>query len=218
MVDFHVMLERMGSSRKMAALGKAGGLRGGPARARSLSRKRRVAIASQAARSRWSVRLVFGRRPAGDAELKSVVAFYGRPCSRGRFGNLESVVMRALVAARKDASLARMLPAFLHRVARNLDLHRLVLMAESKGQERFLGYFFELADRLSGDRSFHGAVERLGRRAKPDRDVYLFPQVAKLELGSKVARSQTSPHARAWGLVTGMPDEVFASYFEKSEG
>lgn len=38
------------------ALGKLGGLKGGPARAKKLSAKRRKEIAKKAARARWSVK------------------------------------------------------------------------------------------------------------------------------------------------------------------
>jgi hypothetical protein len=41
-------------SRVMAAMGKRGGLKGGPARARALSAARRTAIARRAAAARWS--------------------------------------------------------------------------------------------------------------------------------------------------------------------
>lgn len=39
--------------RVMAAMGRRGGLKGGKARAKSLSKKRRAEIASAAARARW---------------------------------------------------------------------------------------------------------------------------------------------------------------------
>jgi hypothetical protein len=74
----------MATARKMAALGRRGGLRGGVARARSLTAARRAAIASQAARVRWSKpALVIDRSPTDHGELLSFIAHYGSRVAKG---------------------------------------------------------------------------------------------------------------------------------------
>src|SRR6185436_14021997 len=78
------MLERvrvslLTRSRRMAALGRRGGLLGGPARARALTPMRRATIARNAARSRWS-------RPVlsedGRLDLAALVAHGGSSVAR----------------------------------------------------------------------------------------------------------------------------------------
>jgi len=46
--------ERSAISKYLSEIGKKGGLKGGPARAKKLSKKRRIEIAKDAAKSRWS--------------------------------------------------------------------------------------------------------------------------------------------------------------------
>jgi len=46
--------ERSAISEYLASIGKKGGLKGGPARAKKLSAKKRKEIAEKAAKSRWS--------------------------------------------------------------------------------------------------------------------------------------------------------------------
>src|SRR6266849_2609438 len=108
----------MAQSRKMRALGRRGVLAGGRARARALTPSRRIAIARQAAQSRWTMPvLVIDRRPRDHAELVAFVAHYGADVARSKVTcSLEDVALRAVLASRRDPVLARMVPVFFWRV------------------------------------------------------------------------------------------------------
>jgi hypothetical protein len=54
MIQRRASIERPRKNPHAIALGRLGGLKGGPARAASLSARRRRAIAKKAARARWS--------------------------------------------------------------------------------------------------------------------------------------------------------------------
>lgn len=62
-------------SRVMADLGSKGGKKGGPARARSLSDRRRRQIASQAAKARWKVSMKGSTSRMHAATTKKATAF-----------------------------------------------------------------------------------------------------------------------------------------------
>ncbi|HET6280832.1 MAG TPA: hypothetical protein VFH73_07700, partial [Polyangia bacterium] len=154
---------------KMAALGRRGGLLGGPARARSLGSRRRKAIATKAAVSRWAKPvLVMDRLPRGRGELLSLVANYGASVAKGRIvSGLERVVLQAVKASRRDMALARMVPVFLWRVRDDLDLVALVTRARKVKCAATLGYFLELAGHLGAFTGFDDAVRQLRIDARP---------------------------------------------------
>src|SRR5437899_3618667 len=101
------MLERaslrlVSKSRRMAALGRKGGLAGGPARAAALTPARRAEIARRAARARWSKRAQISSGPKDHDELSSFVAHYGSAVAQlPRRSQLEAVAIRAVGASRR---------------------------------------------------------------------------------------------------------------------
>jgi hypothetical protein len=201
----------------MAVLGRRGGLRGGVARAKSLSSARRAAIASQAARVRWSrPTLVIDRSPKGHGELLSFVAHYGSRVAKGTTNqDLEAITLRAVAASRRDPALARMLPVFLWRVRHRLDLHKLTVGAKKRKTAPALGYFLEVTSKLGGWRGAERALVKLRRAAQPARPRYFFHDTAKHPFAAMAARERTPADARRWGLLTGTPTDSFETYFQK---
>jgi hypothetical protein len=202
----------------MALLGRRGGLRGGVARARSLSPARKAAIARNAARARWSKRaLVIDRLPRSHEELLSFVAHYGSGVAKATIGaDLEGIALRAVAASRRDPALARMLPVFLWRVRDRLDLKKLTTDARRRRLAPALGYFLELTSKLGRWRAAGRALAVLRREARPGRPRYFFCEIAKHPFAAMAARERTPADARSWGLLTGTPTDSFETYFEKA--
>ena len=152
----------MAPSRKMRALGRRGGLAGGRARARALTPPRRIAIARQAARSRWNRPvLVIDRKPRDHGELLAFVAHYGSDVARSKVRcSLEDVALRAVLASRRDPALARMLPVFLWRVRDALKLDKMIAGSRRRGIARALGYFLDVTGSLGSWRGFDAAIAK----------------------------------------------------------
>jgi hypothetical protein len=201
----------------MAALGRRGGLRGGVARARALSPARKAAIASQAARARWSKpALVIDRSPKDHGELLSFVAYYGSRVAKSTTSqDLEHIAVRAVAASRRDPAMARMLPVFLWRVRDELNLQKLTLEANKRKNGPALGYLMEVAAKLGGWKGVEVALAKLRSHAHPSRPEYFFHGTANHPFAAMVAEQRTPTEARKWGLLTGTPTDSFETYFQK---
>jgi len=198
----------------MAALGRKGGLVGGPARARALSPSRRSAIARNAARARWSKPLASAD---ARADLASLVAHCGSSVSRvPPPRHLETQVLRAVKASRRDSALARMVPVFLWRMRGRLDLRKLAREALRQREGPALGFFLEATSRLGRGRPFDEALAGLRASARPDRPSHFFRGTGRRPLERTAAERATPAVARRWGLLMNMPWESFAAYFAKA--
>ena len=203
-------------ARKMAALGRRGGLVGGPARAEALPPARRAAIARRAAQARWSKPLL---PRTGRVDLAMLVAHAGSsvsPASHPR--RLEAQAVRAVKLSRRDSALARMLPVFLWRMRGALDPAELARQARRQGETATLGFFLETASKLGGRRVFEDVLLLLRASARPARPFHFFLGSDRSPWERAAARRATPAVARRWGLLMNMPWESFASYFEKSRG
>lgn len=161
-----------------------------------------------------SMRLNRFKFPRNKRELLSFVAHFGSRCALGMTKCcLEDVVLRAVRATRTDPSMARMLPVFLWRVQDQLDLEALTSKA---GRDALvLGYFLDVSGRVSTSTRFRPVVRVLRRRATNSRPVFLFTKIQDHPFEAMVAQERTPPHARRWGLLTGVGLDSFANYFNK---
>lgn len=202
---------------KFASLGRRGGLRGGVARAASLSAARRTSIARQAARARWTRPVsVTSGQPRDRAQILSFVANYGSRVSKiPATYDLEQVALRAVRAAPRDPVLTRMLPVFLWRTRQSMDLDRLVALTRGGKLAATLGYFLELAAKLGSVTTFDAAVRRLRLLARPTRPDYFFAHTRMNPFEAMAAEQRTPAEARKWGLLTGTPTDSFETYFRK---
>jgi hypothetical protein len=198
----------------MRRLGRRGGLAGGPARARALSPAQRSAIARAAARARWSGRVIPSDRRA---DLASFVAHYGSTVTPlPADAPLSTLAISAVSRSRRDASLARMLPVFLWRVRKRLDLDGLVELASQRGEVRALGFFLTAAAELGHTRRFDRALAALRARADPRRVDYFFAGTARDPLARMAADLNTPAQAKRWGLRMNVGWDSFASHFRKT--
>lgn len=202
------MLERMASKKAMRALGRRGGLRGGPARAKKLGPGRRSEIAKDAAISRWKPTVLVLEQPRDAEELRWFVAQYGSGLSQSKGCDPAAVLLDAVTACRTDAGLARMIPVFVHRARAEIFADPKRLLAVSAEEACALGYFLEMTARLS---KLDGSRELLSDLRHKIRSVKKPVPLFKRGLAAK----QTSALAESWKLVLGEPDESFESYFAK---
>jgi hypothetical protein len=195
----------------MRALGRRGGLRGGPARAKKLSVRRRSEIAKDAAAARWQPTILVLRQPDDLETLRCFVAQYGNGYARAENCDLIGVLLDALSACRDDAGLARMIPVFVHRARGEIFDEPKRLLAVSPEQACALGYFLELTCKLGKHKRPRDLLRGLRQRSRLITEpVVLFKK--------ELALSRTSRLARSWKLVLGEPDDSFESYFEKALG
>lgn len=197
--------------------GRRGGLRGGVARAKALSSKRRVEIAQDGARSRWKPEVLVLSQPRDLEELECFVAFYGNGVAKHGNCNPGTVLVQAVSASRDNACLARMLPVFIWR-ARNEVFKGLKLPKTRDVDARALGYFLELTQRFTATRGGVSGAARvlraLRQKSRENTPAVFFRSMDKPMLREHAARL-TSPSAKAWNLVMGEPDESFESYFNR---
>ena len=161
-------------------------------------------------------RTVLYRSLRSHEELHSFVASFGARCARAATRcRLENVVLRAVSASRGDPSLARMLPVFLWRVRKDLDLDDLASRAARGGQAQVLGYYLDVVDNVAPARFFSRTVRTLRRGVQHGRPVFLFPETAKYPFEAHATRESTPAHARRWGLLVRTPLDGYRSYFER---
>jgi hypothetical protein len=191
----------------MQDLGRRGGLRGGPARARKLSARKRSAIAKTAATARWKPTVLTLVPPRDLEEVHCFVAQYGNGYARAKEGcDPVVVLLQALTACRNDAGLARMLPVFIYRARLEIFKDQQRLLAVPQKEARVLGYFLELTCRLGKLESPRQLLSELrGKMRGPA--VFLFHKA--------LAAPRTSLLADTWKLVLGESDASFESYFKK---
>lgn len=198
----------------MKVLGRRGGKRGGPARAKKLSARRKSEIAKVAAQARWKPSVLVLSNPKDHGELQCFVAQYGNGyASADDTCDPTAVLIRAIAACRRDTCLARMLPVFIWRARSQIFAHPKKLLAVSPEEACALGYFLELTDRLGGKRLASKVLPDLRRKTKTIEDpIVLFHLMNRPRL-REFAATNSSSLARSWNLVLGEPDESFQSYF-----
>jgi len=129
--------------------------------------------------------------------------------------DLETLVIEVLPLSRRDPSVTRALPVLLWRRRRDLDLAKLVRLAQARGRERTLGFFLDLTARLSGDRRLRSAAAALRPSSpRPSTNFFTNHQGA---LARVLADQNTPPVARVWGYRMNMGMDVFESMFAKAK-
>ncbi len=192
----------------MRALGRRGGLRGGPARAKKLDARQRSEIAHKAATARWKPTVITLGSPKDLDELRCFVAQYGNGHARAENCDPIGVLIRAISACRDDAGLARMIPVYVHRAREEIFVDQKRLLAVPAVEARVLGYLLELTARFSAVAVPPDLLRRLRRTIGAD-----DPPVAFFR--KELAAPRASALAQSWKLVVGEPDDSYESYFTK---
>jgi hypothetical protein len=141
---------------------------------------------------------------------------YGESTLSGRAApDLERLVVDALALSRRDPSVTRALPVLLWTRRRDLDMAKLRRLAQGKGRQRSLGFFLDLAARLSGDRRLRSAAAAL--RPPSPFPVTNFFTSHQGPLARALAVQNTPPVARSWGYRMNMGMDAFESMFARAK-
>jgi hypothetical protein len=182
------------------ALGRRGGLKGGPARAAALTRAERVQQARRGAESRWS-----SHRARAFMALLDDGKAPGEP--------VEEVLARGLGLARRRPDVARLWPVAFSRTSVTVDLRRLEALATRQGNRRVLGFFLELSGRLMNDPTMGPALKRLRKGAvRQPEQFFLRSRGVRAQA---LARRRTPALARKWCFWMNATVESFRSCFKK---
>lgn len=195
----------------MRALGRRGGLCGGPARAKKLAARQRSKIAHDAAKARWKPTVITLGMPTNLDELRCFVAQYGNGRARAENCDPAGVLIRAISACRDDAGLARMIPVYVHRACEEIFADPSRLLAVPAVEARVLGYLLELTARFSAVAIPSNLIRSLRRKIRADDPPVSFFRKA-------LAAPRPSALAQSWKLVVGEPDDSYESYFAKVTG
>ena len=211
------------STKRMAALGRLGGLKGGRIRAAQLSSRRKAEIARNAATARWSRRVALPSSFSQREGLVAFVAHYGSVAhGRPAVASVEDRIAQAIEASHGDAAMARMLPVLLWRLRSEVDLRKLERAAKDRGETRALGFFLDLTAALAGGmrpaaaiHSFEEAARSLLPQARGGEPVYFFAGTERRPFERLAADENTPDVAKRWGLLLNMPFASFESHFHR---
>jgi hypothetical protein len=126
---------------------------------------------------------------------------------------LEETVARGLALARRNATVAQVLPIVLAKHRRSVDLFRLKELSTASGQKRTLGFYLSLCARLSNEDCWKGAAgSLLDRRVRRIEDFFLTSQGPRAR---RLADRNTPPLARRWRFRMNLPMHSFESTYRK---
>lgn len=126
---------------------------------------------------------------------------------------LEAVLVAGVELARRDATVARVLPVVFWRVRDAVDRDRLEEVARARHQKQAVGFMVALAAKLGRD-------TRLARWSSSLRDGRVsalrpFFEVPSTRAAERTARRRTPELARHWGFAMSLQLEDFQSQFDK---
>lgn len=127
--------------------------------------------------------------------------------------DLEPVLVAGVELARRDATVARVLPIVFWRVRDSLDRDRLEAVARARHQKQAVGFVLALAARLGHD----ARVARWSARLRDRRVTALRPffEVPTTRAAERTAERRTPELARRWGFSMSLQLEDFQSQFDK---
>lgn len=153
-----------------------------------------------------------------DADVRLNLLKYGAPLAvhgRSRLNlPLEETLARSLGLARRDATVARVLPVVFARNATGLNVARLEFLARQQNVLPVLGFFLDLTASLSKNRRLRAAARRLiDRRRKRMENFFVDRKFGRF--GEELNRRNTPPIARSWHFLLNMRMDSFKDLYEK---
>ncbi len=133
--------------------------------------------------------------------------------ARATSESVEMTLVAGVKLARRDPTVARVLPVCFWKQRDRLDPDRLADAVRVQGERQATGFVLALTAKLSGDRRFaRWAPAFRDRRVTAVSDFFELPS-SKAERG--LAGRRTPALARAWGFRLNMDLATFASTFER---
>jgi hypothetical protein len=128
----------------------------------------------------------------------------------------EVTLAEAARLARRDATVARALPAAIWKQREHVDWDRMRHEARRVGEKHAVGLMLELTGELGGDGG-RLAAEAAPLRDKRVRQLHDFFIGQKSEYERKLAELHTPDAARRWGFHMNQDFDSFASTFRKAQ-
>jgi hypothetical protein len=126
----------------------------------------------------------------------------------------EETMVRALKLARRNPTLARVLPTILARNAERLDWGEVKARARAMGERRTLGFFLELTGKLARQKKLvQAAADLADRRVKRSESFFISQKQGPFQKG--LEKRNTPALAKKWHFTMNMPLESFALPFRK---
>lgn len=164
-------------------------------------------------------RLVEPTMDLSDDEIRLSLSKHGAPL--GVWGEskldlpVEETLVYALSLARRDATVARVLPVVFAKNRDALDLPRLEFLARKKGVLPVLGMFLNLTALLMKDSKLRKKARQLmDRRRKLTENFFVGRKLNSFE--KELADKNTPPVARDWHFLLNMGIDSFESLFRKN--
>jgi hypothetical protein len=128
-------------------------------------------------------------------------------------GDLHDTIVAGVRLARKDPTVARVMPLVLWQQRRNIDPDRLERVARHARQKHALGFLVAVTARIKRSRELEALARRLrDGRVRSQQDFFELPRTSA---GRRLADARTPSVARSWGFSMNMELSSFASVFEK---
>lgn len=127
--------------------------------------------------------------------------------------DVEETLAAGVRLARRDATVARVIPLCIWHERSNVDWKRLLASVHGAEEKHALGFFLELTTELSGDERFKSCAALL--RDKRVRTVQDFFMGRKTASARELAEAKTPKVARGWGFRMNMEYDSFLSTFDK---
>lgn len=161
---------------------------------------------------------VYSRRPT-DAEVKLSLSKFGAPL--GVHGeselnrSLEETLAYALSLARRDSTVARVLPVVLAKNKDVVDFPRLEFLARKLDVLPVLGFFLDLTASLLNSRTLHKLSRQYDDRRRTRLENF-FVNKKHNRFESELTEKNTPSVARSWRFLMNMPMDSFKDVFKKS--
>lgn len=155
------------------------------------------------------------KQAVSDTAVRESLLAYGAPLlgdRSERHWSLEETLAHALMVARRDATVMRVLPVVLAKNRHRFDQQALLRYAREHRVKAELGMLLDLTDKLLGEKTFHGLSEQLrDRRRRCWRE---FPET-KNRYEAELAKRNTFAVAAEWRFRTNMTEDSFRSVLSK---
>lgn len=153
-----------------------------------------------------------------DADVRLNLFKFGAPLAvHGRSQldlSLEETLASSLGLARRDATVARVLPVVFARNETGLNMARLEFLARKQNALPVLGFFLDLTASLSKNRKLRKDARRLKDRRRR-RDVNFFVDRKFSRFEEELNRRNTPDLAHSWHFLLNMRMDSFKDFYEK---
>ena len=153
------------------------------------------------------------------SEVESHLFVYGAPLggvkSTECWLSLEEALVAGVALARKNSTVARVLPVVVAKNVKAIDSAKLLFLTRQESLNQEMGFLLDLTGTLSGSRKFKDLARQLkDHRVKKSQPFFTESPKGKY---ARLLEDQNTPYvAKKWHFSMNMGLDSFSSLFEKS--